>query len=51
MTDEIIHISSEREDKYQHLRKHNCLTATEQKYINAAEYPSVSMKLQQPSEE
>ena len=51
MTDEIIHILSEREDQYQHLRKHNHLTVTEQKYINADEYPSVYMTLQQPSEE
>ena len=51
MTDEIIHVSPEREDEYQHFRKHNYQTATEQKYINADEYPSVSMTLQQPSEE
>ena len=51
MTDEIIHVLSKREDKYQHLRKHNHLTATEQKYINADQYPSVSMTVQQPSEE
>ena len=51
MTDEIIHTLSEKEDKYQHLRKHNCLMATEQKYINADEYPSVYTTLQQPSEE
>ena len=51
MTDEIIHILSEREDQYQHLRKHNHLTVTEQKCINADEYPSVYKTLQQPSEE
>ena len=50
MTDEIIHVSSERKNKYQHLKKHNHLTATEQEYINADEYPSVHMTLQQPSD-
>ena len=45
MTDEIIHVLPKREDKYKHLRKHNHQTATEQKYINADEYPSVSMTL------
>ena len=51
MTDEIIHILPEREDQYQLLRKHNHLTDTEQKYINADEYPNVYTTLQQPSEE
>ena len=51
MTDEIIQVLSKREDKYKHLRKHNHLIATEQKYINADEYHSVSVTLQQPSEE
>ena len=45
MTDKIIHVWSGREDKYQHLQKHNYLTVTEQKYSNADEYPSVYMTL------
>ena len=51
MRDEIIHILSERKDQYQHLRKHNHPTVTEQKYINADEYPSVYTTLWQPSGE
>ena len=51
MTDEILHVSPKKGDKFQHLRKYNHQTATKQKYMNIDDYPSVYKTLQQTSEE
>ena len=52
MIDAIIHVLSERKKtSIPPLRKHNHVSITKQKYINADDYPSVYMTLQHPSEE